>query len=218
MPVFHVHRATTMNMANDGRLTLEEFTQEVMNFQAKSDLLHEGWTVTRTNSSPESIHLVKKIVKALPISLDKTGAALLPVCTSQESFDEEEEECDQKSLPTVLNRNVMITLEYHIIYSPVYNVPVLYFNAYAPSGKLLSLDELWSSIPPQYRGVDRWTFVTQQEHPLIGRPFFQLHPCHTHTMMEKLGKSMEKRYYLIRWLSAVGPAVHLDVSLGFANA
>jgi hypothetical protein len=96
----------------------------------------------------------------------------------QESFDEEEleEDDDGKTvIPSIHSstittpfathsplERIMITLEYHIVYSPSYAVPVLYFNAYAPSGKLLSLAELWSSVPPTYCGVDRWTFITQQ--------------------------------------------------------
>ena len=211
-----------------GRLTLEEFREEVNNFVLKSDLLHDGWFKAQTNSSPESIHLVKKIVKSLPINTEppKEAARLLPVPPSDVSFDEEEElrqdeEEDDSSVikPTpYVPFHTMITLEYHIVYSTSYQVPVLYFNAYKPNGRLLTLEELWTSIPRQYAGVDKWSFLSQQEHPLLGRPFFQLHPCHTETFMSKLGKCLDKRYYIIRWISAVGPAVHLDISLGFASA
>ncbi|CAG2248941.1 ATG10 [Mytilus edulis] len=104
-----------------------------------------------------------------------------------------------------------LTYEYHVVYSHSYNVPVLYFNVYHQNGKLLSLDEVWSDIPECYRDrllEERWSFITQQEHPLLGRPFFMLHPCHTKDLMAQVTAIQDdghRRNLSSDKSSAVGP-------------
>ncbi|KAI0229423.1 Ubiquitin-like-conjugating enzyme ATG10 [Lamellibrachia satsuma] len=113
------------------------------------------------------------------------------------------------------------TFDYHIVYSHSYTVPVLYFNVYTSDGALLPLDVLWTSIPVYYRqSLDRWTTLTQQEHPHLGRPFFQLHPCHTGQLMGKALTDCHThlRRYLVCWLSSVGPLVHMTLPLGYSTS
>ncbi|XP_021379052.1 ubiquitin-like-conjugating enzyme ATG10 isoform X2 [Mizuhopecten yessoensis] len=118
---------------------------------------------------------------------------------------------------------VHLVYEYHIVYSRSYNVPVLYFNVYKPDGSMMSLTEVWDRVPGVYRDrlqQDRWTFLTQQEHPILGRPYFQLHPCHTADLMEQvvgLFPPGQHSNYIVSWLSAVGPVVGLDLPLNFAQ-
>ncbi|ESO94518.1 hypothetical protein LOTGIDRAFT_67210, partial [Lottia gigantea] len=114
----------------------------------------------------------------------------------------------------------MLTYEYHIVYSSSYSVPVLYFNVYKADGKLLSLENIWKIVPDVYQQelqADKWSILTQQEHPLLGRPFYQLHPCHTEMMMKNIRTMLDKRCdYLISWISSVGPVVGLNLSLQYA--
>ncbi|XP_072025034.1 ubiquitin-like-conjugating enzyme ATG10 isoform X3 [Amphiura filiformis] len=114
--------------------------------------------------------------------------------------------------------------EYHIVYSSSYSVPVLYFTACKSDGKLLSLDEVWQAIPEYYQTRlqhQRWTFITQQEHPYLGRPFFQLHPCHTadlmHAVLPQGTDSTKRSNYLVTWLSSVGPVVGLSLPLVYSQ-
>ncbi|XP_077981887.1 ubiquitin-like-conjugating enzyme ATG10 [Glandiceps talaboti] len=112
--------------------------------------------------------------------------------------------------------------EYHVLYSLSYSVPVLYFNASKEDGKLLSLEEVWNNVPGSYQSRisdDRWSFITQQEHPLLCRPFYQLHPCHTADMMQAIGIdwSCQDNNYLISWLSTVGPVVGLNLALSYGT-
>ncbi|KAJ8305914.1 hypothetical protein KUTeg_016459 [Tegillarca granosa] len=54
---------------------------------------------------------------------------------------------------------------------------------------MVSLEEIWRCVPSHYRDkleVDKWSFLTQQEHPFLGRPFYQLHPCHTADLMKQV--------------------------------
>uniref|UniRef100_A0A3B4YDU2 Ubiquitin-like-conjugating enzyme ATG10 n=1 Tax=Seriola lalandi dorsalis TaxID=1841481 RepID=A0A3B4YDU2_SERLL len=53
-------------------------------------------------------------------------------------------------------------------------------------GRSLSLEEVWGSVHPNFRvrlQSSPLSTVTQQEHPLLGQPFFMLHPCRTEEFM-----------------------------------
>ncbi|KAL3868629.1 hypothetical protein ACJMK2_041420 [Sinanodonta woodiana] len=113
----------------------------------------------------------------------------------------------------------MVTFVYHVVYNASYAVPVLYFNAYKPDGQLLSLEEVWAIVPQHYQDrlrEERWTFITQQEHPILGRPFYQLHPCHTSTLMSQIPDTPGSNY-LISWMSAVGPVLRLEMSMRYGE-
>lgn len=58
-------------------------------------------------------------------------------------------------------------------------------------GTLLMWKEIMADLPEASRelaGVDagRWTFITQQEHPVLRTPWFSLHPCETAALMRLL--------------------------------
>uniref|UniRef100_A0A1A8RH74 Ubiquitin-like-conjugating enzyme ATG10 n=1 Tax=Nothobranchius rachovii TaxID=451742 RepID=A0A1A8RH74_9TELE len=61
--------------------------------------------------------------------------------------------------------------------------------------------------------------LSQQEHPLLGQPFFYLHPCKTEEFMKLVLTAAEDKHrpmnYVLLWLSLVGPAVGLDVPLEY---
>ncbi|EDO39026.1 predicted protein, partial [Nematostella vectensis] len=119
---------------------------------------------------------------------------------------------------------------YHGLYSPSYSVPVLYFTANKQDGTPLSLEEVWSNIPHVYHQrlqYEKWTFLTQQEHPILGAPCFQLHPCHTADLMKNTsptgsftaqGSKQIGTNYLVSWLSQVGPVVGLNLPLQYCSS
>ncbi|XP_020893471.1 ubiquitin-like-conjugating enzyme ATG10 isoform X3 [Exaiptasia diaphana] len=127
------------------------------------------------------------------------------------------------------SNNNYLKYEYHVTYSPSYGVPVLYFITYTQDGCPLGLQDVWSAIPHVYQQrlqAERWTFLTQQEHPFLGKPFFQLHPCHTADMMkcilmrasdESSLTTRRKTNYLVTWLSSVGPVVGLELPLAYGT-
>lgn len=119
----------------------------------------------------------------------------------------------------------VIRFEYHVLYSISYQVPVLYFRACFLDGRPLTLDEIWMGVHECYRPrllQGPWDTITQQEHPLLGQPFFVLHPCRTNEFMTPILSTSrkEQRYvkYITSWLSIVGPVVgfNLPVSYGLA--
>ncbi|XP_072438585.1 ubiquitin-like-conjugating enzyme ATG10 isoform X2 [Chiloscyllium punctatum] len=118
----------------------------------------------------------------------------------------------------------LIRYEYHVVYSSSYQAPVLYFRACYSDGKPLTLEEIWENVHDCYKErlfQGPWDTITQQEHHLLGQPFFVLHPCRTSELMTSImGATQEQRNvnYITSWLSMMGPVVGLDVPLSYATA
>ncbi|XP_038573095.1 ubiquitin-like-conjugating enzyme ATG10 [Micropterus salmoides] len=118
----------------------------------------------------------------------------------------------------------VLQYEYHILYSCSYSAPVLYFRASTLEGRSLSLEEVWSSVHPNFRlrlQKSPLNTITLQEHPLLGQPFFMLHPCRTDEFMRPVVQAAQSQQrplnYVLSWLSVVGPVVGLDVPLKYST-
>ncbi|XP_042308411.1 ubiquitin-like-conjugating enzyme ATG10 isoform X4 [Sceloporus undulatus] len=136
-----------------------------------------------------------------------------------------EEGLDDFQVADMSATSEVIRYEYHVLYSCSYQAPVLYFQACFLDGKPLTLDEIWKNVHECYKEhlwQGPWDTVTQQEHPLLGQPFFFLHPCRTNEFMASVlsGSHKQRRStnYIIAWLSTVGPVVGLNLPLGYAKA
>ncbi|KAK1345140.1 hypothetical protein QTO34_013848 [Cnephaeus nilssonii] len=119
----------------------------------------------------------------------------------------------------------VIKYEYHVLYSCSYQVPVLYFRASFLDGRPLSLKDIWEGVHECYKArlqQGPWDTITQQEHPILGQPFFVLHPCKTNEFMTPVLKNSRKINrnvnYITSWLSIVGPVVGLNLPLSYARA
>eukprot|EP00741_Cyanophora_paradoxa_P001527 tig00000492_g1478.t1 len=125
--------------------------------------------------------------------------------------------------------------EHHVVFSPSYSVPVLYFRASRSDGSPLTAEEVWANIPHRFRADSAGAaVVSQNEHPVLGSPFFFMHPCGTADLMAALLRpspgpgegegygaqcacagqhsDADRNRYLAAWLAAVGPAAGLAVS------
>ncbi|XP_028615984.1 ubiquitin-like-conjugating enzyme ATG10 isoform X2 [Grammomys surdaster] len=119
----------------------------------------------------------------------------------------------------------VIKHEYHVLYSCSYQVPVLYFRASFLDGRPLALEDIWEGVHECYKPrllQGPWDTITQQEHPILGQPFFVLHPCKTNEFMTAVLKNSQKINrnvnYITSWLSIVGPVVGLNLPLSYAKA
>ncbi|KAJ5195129.1 Autophagy-related protein 3 [Penicillium cinerascens] len=105
------------------------------------------------------------------------------------------------------------------VFSPTYQVPVLYFtlrwhNHQGPLG----LDAVYQYVvPEQYRkelkGVGVIGGISFGYHPASGAPAFFVHPCNTADAMAQIAdaRSVTPGTYLIIWLGLVGHCVNLHV-------
>ncbi|KAK7862964.1 hypothetical protein R5R35_004915 [Gryllus longicercus] len=101
--------------------------------------------------------------------------------------------------------------EFHVLYSVSYCVPVLFFQVWDSDGKMVPLQELWRIVDTKFQGrlrQDKWSILTQQEHPLLRRPFYFLHPCGTESLLKILKPSWNP---LVSWLMTIGPSIGLNI-------
>ncbi|XP_032292209.1 ubiquitin-like-conjugating enzyme ATG10 isoform X1 [Drosophila virilis] len=104
----------------------------------------------------------------------------------------------------------LINVEYHIVYSVSYQVPMLYFQAHRSDGRLLDLEATWSVFMPDASRTDLYEMLTQMEHPVLFRPFMALHPCRTCEILAQFGK--QSRNLVLTFISIYGPYVKLSLA------
>ncbi|XP_078573981.1 ubiquitin-like-conjugating enzyme ATG10 [Branchiostoma floridae x Branchiostoma japonicum] len=215
-----------------GTLTWCRFKDEASQLLRHSERIKDGWewTEVEVDQAGGSFLVKKDVVR--PTSERVCVKHCVPLEDREDEDDtdvldveDSMEEADINTVQCEVKETQYYRYQYHVLYSTSYCVPVLYFIASRPDGSQASLDEVWSSVPASFQSRlqdDRWTFLTQQEHPVLGCPMFQLHPCHTATMMQPLmqetqDKEMGRCSYLVSWLSTVGPVVGLNLPLSYAQ-
>jgi len=104
--------------------------------------------------------------------------------------------------------------DFHVVFSESYSVPVLYFNISHLNGSLLSLDDIWKLFLHK-KNSNMYETITQQEHPILQRPFFVLHPCHTENLLRQVTDQSAKKRFLF-WLSIYGQSIGLPLSIHYA--
>jgi ubiquitin-like-conjugating enzyme ATG10 len=193
-----------------GTVSLQEFHRCITQLISISDRLADGWTLLN-KETPETTYLVKKIIVPDTDKERDVEATALPL---EEPLDDVLEDDSSISGP----KSGTIVWEYHVLYSHSYSVPALYFNAWASDGRLLGLEEVWHHVHANFKdGVqeNRWSVLTQQEHPVLRRPFNLLHPCRTAEFLDCFqGKSSN---IVITWLSSVGPVVGLTLAAPYGR-
>jgi hypothetical protein len=154
----------------------EEFNEKALEIVKMSELLNDNWKI---NEKLGKIFLTKqqKIV----------------VESQQEVVEEvENDPCVASQIP-----HKLISIEYHVLFHPSYQVPVLYFHAHSGGnstgrnsrrisiasfvldGTLIPLEDLSSIFVGDYENThqEMKNVITQAEHPILFRPFFMVHPC-----------------------------------------
>uniref|UniRef100_A0A7S2YGH4 Ubiquitin-like-conjugating enzyme ATG10 n=1 Tax=Entomoneis paludosa TaxID=265537 RepID=A0A7S2YGH4_9STRA len=116
---------------------------------------------------------------------------------------------------------------FSIVYSDVWECPVLYFRVEAQDGALVTSREHIVQILKlehyQNEVEDSWEFVSYDEHPVDGLPSFFLHPCQTRERVKTLlnstdgkrhdaGTSQHNGFLLLTWMSMIFPAVGMTIS------
>ncbi|XP_026168488.1 ubiquitin-like-conjugating enzyme ATG10 isoform X1 [Mastacembelus armatus] len=211
----------------------------------QSDQLRDGWSWEPVQGSQEG-YLKKTVLRSAVINLDpmwdnkrassdsgpdqQGKGKEQPVLVASVDADsnigdinDDDYEDDGVYMVSEGCRQVL-QYEYHILYSCSYSTPVLYFRVSSLDGRGLSLEEVWSSVHPNFRlrlQKSPLNAITQQEHPLLGQPFFMLHPCRTEEFMKPVLQVVQDKHrpfnYILTWLSVMGPVVGLDIPLKYAS-
>ncbi|KAJ5894400.1 Atg10p [Penicillium taxi] len=117
-----------------------------------------------------------------------------------------------------IDRNPTLHIDYDIVLSPTYQVPILYFalrwiNYDAPIG----LDAVYRYVVPAHyqselKNVGVMGGISMGYHPISGTPAFFIHPCNTAEAMAQIaGQNVTPGLYLLLWLGLVGHCVNLHV-------
>ncbi|XP_043989331.1 ubiquitin-like-conjugating enzyme ATG10 isoform X1 [Gambusia affinis] len=222
----------------------EQFRQCCQLLLQRSDQLGDGWSWEAVQGSEEG-YLRKTALRSVPSDWgplhDQEGFNFHPqpqtLCDSTGHEKEEQdpaastgsvfltaEEDDDGSYTVTNGSSLVLQYEYHILFSCSYGAPVLYFRAFTLEGRSLALEEMWSTIHPNYRLClqnSPLNAISQQEHPLLGQPFFFFHPCRTEEFMGPVLQAASDQgrpvNYVLSWLSVVGPVVGLDVPLQYCT-
>ncbi|GET50453.1 ubiquitin-like-conjugating enzyme ATG10 isoform X1 [Rhizophagus irregularis DAOM 181602=DAOM 197198] len=154
---------------------------------------------------------------------DSINENITDIITDDEQFEQVEEEIEDPSTLNITDTAAeYFTVDYHIIYSASYKVPVLYFNAYRKE-------------PSRLEDIKTAGFhggISQQDHPTLLIPFYYLHPCETATLMKSIVNTSQPATsnsnnnnnllreisiegYIRSWLSLVGNVVGLKIGISY---
>ncbi|ORX78439.1 hypothetical protein BCR32DRAFT_270087 [Anaeromyces robustus] len=175
--------------SNNQYITYEEFKNFCEFFLKKSKQLNYNWEWME-----DSNHLKKtgylKFSQVIEIDKKEISSTVFKF-EKDDNLDKIINDVELKMLENqydddnVLNEDskTRIIWEWHIIYSPIFQIPVLFFNAwdeeYQPID-ILSNKEIFP-IKPLYMPI-----ITQKDHPILGVPYYYAHPCTTGQNMNML--------------------------------
>ncbi|KAI6908348.1 hypothetical protein KC318_g4785 [Hortaea werneckii] len=117
-------------------------------------------------------------------------------------------------------------VNYGIVYSPTYQVPVLYLSF--PSTNRSPLpppDEVYDLLVPhpyraQLQAVGPMSALSMTgEHPVTGGPAYFVHPCLTQESMRAVmaGRKVSAAEYLALWFGVIGATVGLSLPVSLAR-
>ena len=215
---------TYLIMKRQVTIDYKEFAEQARRFARKAEKLQEGWDLRQIDVGPNKghVYLVKEQIRTLEKDSD-VESSLEDLVGDISELNEPKDVATAEAAKNS-TEHVSVHVEFHVLHSYSYLVPILYWNASFSNGKPLSRDEIWRLLKEVPADADKWGIVTQQEHPYLGRPFYYIHPCHTAEAMvgaedtvassdcREGGESWE---YLTSWLTMFGRLVGLSLPLEF---
>ncbi|XP_023556763.1 ubiquitin-like-conjugating enzyme ATG10 isoform X2 [Octodon degus] len=209
--------ALSVNMEEDAFLEEKAFQHYCAEFLKHSQQIGDGWEWKASKDSSDGYlcktHFqAKATARSLPGASTEEGETWFPMergwpglwdhrltfhcsCPPRGSEEALEVPSDDSEVPMTAAATEVVRYEYHVLYSCSHQVPVLYFRASFADGRPLALQDIWDGVHECYQARLRqgpWDTITQQEHPVLGQPFFVLHPCKTTEFMTPVLKNSQK--------------------------
>ena len=154
---------------------------------------------------------------------------------SEDEVEAEIEDEDPEALivPAARTPEIDRVVRYDVVYSPSYQVPVLYLTfATASTNKSIPLpvaNEIYEMLVPQgfkapMRDVGVMGALSMADHPITGMPAYFVHPCRTQEALAPLMEEPSHKVgsepaveYLLLWFGVIGASVGLSVPLNLAK-
>ena len=136
-------------------------------------------------------------------------------------------ELDESIVDTCNPRHYDVTeWTFSVVFHDTWRVPTLYFHVHDIDGTPITRDKVVTILLSSTRGNETdtintngsmseeqtWDFVSQEEHPMTGKPSFFLHPCQTAAKMELLLCQPKQYCPLLSWMSMILPSVGCTIS------
>lgn len=182
-----------------------DFLKSANDFLEISKSLNDNWNLVEKDNDEGNTYLVYK---------QKINVSLLP---HDEKLSNELEELEieipnEESSRTFVNTEELLEIEYHVVYSISYQVPVLYFKGFRNDGKPINLEDAWkifkNPLADNKSQSTMLSILTQSDHPVLFTPFLGLHPCRTAELLNQMGVSENS---ILTFLSLMGPFVKLNL-------
>lgn len=188
-----------------------------------------GWEDARVLEQFGTRYL--RITKKLVSATEERSAELHEDQKSEAPIEEDDPEALIPAIPT--NQDHKLTVRYDIVYSPAYQVPVLYMTFANPeSGKSIPLpspEQIYTLLVPDdfkstMHDVGIMGALSMSDHPVAGVPAYFVHPCRTQEALAPLlGRTSsisgerERLEYLMLWFGVIGASVGLSVPVKVAR-
>ncbi|KAJ5860590.1 Autophagy-related protein 3 [Penicillium soppii] len=196
-------------------LTLSEFEEACQALADRCTSAQDGWSIRLLTKPGTGFRITKYIASSEATDLDSQEDD--PVCRFP-APRERVHLCDPSPQEALVRTQPSLQVDYDIVWSPTYQVPVLYFGLRSHSHGPLGLDEVYQYVvPEQYRqqlkNVGVMGGISMGYHPDSGAPAFFVHPCNTADAIAHLAdaQSVSPGSYLLIWLGLVGHCVNLHV-------
>ncbi|KAL3441148.1 hypothetical protein BJX65DRAFT_314099 [Aspergillus insuetus] len=179
------------------------------------------WSSIRLQSTGPILKISQTLLSSDP-SLSQHDASTSPL-HSQGVYDPQLEACEEdlEALVRAADTYDNLQVDYDIILSDTYQVPVLYF-VLRQADRLLGIEEVYHYlVPRQYRkNIQRVGImggISFGYHPVSGTPAFFVHPCNTADAMKDTatGQGIGPEGYLIVWLGLIGNCLRLQLPSEF---
>lgn len=89
------------------------------------------------------------------------------------------------------------------------------FNIWNSSGTILALEDIRQMSFVKIKQKDFYSVITQQEHPILQRPYFIVHPCHTEELLATF-KNKSKNI-IVTFLGLITPLVNLNLPIEYGE-
>lgn len=206
-----------------GKVTYHEFHEQAESLYKKSQELDDKWSLRVYHASPGQPvrhFLVKQCLLTVPTNRNIYFDDVIEK-TFEDDAELQEDMDNSDNVVTTPNNIAVLKMDYNVIYSDSYAVPVLYFNAQHMDGRILlhdELDVLFSSSHADAMKSQIMTTLTQVEHPILQQPFYMLHPCKTSVLMSAAAPEADlenQGSFLLQWISSIGSAVGLTMDVEY---